>query len=89
MSDPSTITFLVIWYLLVAGFIAFFLAFFRLLNLPDWRSDRGDISTEVGYLEDAVGHKLTGSFADEKETEEGDPVVPHVQASANCGSGPF
>ena len=85
----TTTIWLALWYVLVAGFIGFFLFFFRLLNLPQWRRDGGDISTEVGYFEDSVGHQLLGPLNDDSRPDDGDAPTPHVQASSNPSQGNF
>lgn len=83
----NTIFWLGIWYLAVAIITASFLVFFRYINMPKWRDDHGDRTSEVGYFEDSVGRVVADPLNDEGETEAGDVVAPHVQGSTNQSAG--
>lgn len=58
--------------------------FYRLINQPSFRDDKGDVSTEVGYEEDSCGHQLAGF-------DDFDPATgtPHVHATGNTHAGPM
>ncbi|MBX9689704.1 MAG: hypothetical protein K2X27_23550 [Candidatus Obscuribacterales bacterium] len=85
--DLNRVFWLFIWYLVAGGFIAFFIFVFRFLNMPRWRDDHGDRTSEVGYFEDPVGRVLDSPFYDEPETDAGDAPPPHIQGSSNMNSG--
>ncbi len=77
-----------IWYLVCAAFIGYFIFIFRLINMPRWRDDHGDITSEVGYFEDPTGKILVGQFAEDEGPEEAKQSAPHVQApSSDIGTG--
>ncbi len=68
---------IIVWYLVCALFILAFRAFYNLLNRPAYRgSDGEDVSTEVGYEENAVGKPLDIYSEDECVSKE----TPHVPA---------
>lgn len=75
----------VAFYVVALAVFLYIRWFYRLINQPDFRDDRGDVSTEVGYEEDSYGSKILGAYDDF------DPAtgVPHVQTSGNLHSGPM
>ncbi|MBI4533709.1 MAG: hypothetical protein HY711_07150 [Candidatus Melainabacteria bacterium] len=75
---------LVLWYLFCAALICLFLFVFHLLTRPSFRSDFGDITTEVGYEEDPTGCPLDAEHLEVSESEVADP---HIMTSGNAGSG--
>lgn len=85
--DFNTIFWLGIWYLLVAVMTGGFLYSFRLINMPCWRDDHGDISSEVGYFEDPLGRVLNDGPEGDEIFRPGDLPAPHVQAPSNSNSG--
>lgn len=77
---------LLTWYLLVFGMICFFVFIFRIVNMPSWRDDHGDRTSEVGYFEDPTGRILDEIFQDQGE-QDGDTSAPHVQPGSGINSG--
>jgi hypothetical protein len=77
----DTAAFIFTWYCLVAILIAFFLRFFKFINMPAWRDDHGDRTSEVGYFEDSAGRIVANPFNDQGH-EEGSVDPPHVQNSS-------
>ncbi|MBY0357509.1 MAG: hypothetical protein K2W82_05855 [Candidatus Obscuribacterales bacterium] len=84
-----TVLWLGVWYLAVAGLIWLFRTVFRLLNQQKWRDDHGDVTHEVGYMEDPIGHVIVNPEHTESVVEEGDISPPHIQSGGNLGSGPM
>jgi hypothetical protein len=74
-----------LFYLMALCCIAFVSGFYQLVNRPRFRNDQGDVSTEVGYEEDSVGHPF-GYANDDFDRSH---VSPHVNAPGNSSSGPM
>jgi hypothetical protein len=77
---------ILVWYLLSALIILLMIWFFKFTNTPGQRSEMGDVTTEVGYSEDSTGNVLSGRASDSASDGQ---FNPHIDAPANCESGPF
>lgn len=69
---------LALWYMFCALNIAFVVWMFRVLTRPAFRDEIGDVTTEVGYEEDATGRPLRGWFREVAGEECEDPHVMHT-----------
>jgi hypothetical protein len=77
---------IIAFYIFVFFCIIGFLAFYRLINNPSWRSDEGDISTEAGYEEDSLGNILAHRDTEAHESLKG---VPHQSSTSPSTDGTF
>ncbi|MBZ0187785.1 MAG: hypothetical protein K8F91_16180 [Candidatus Obscuribacterales bacterium] len=57
--------------------------FFKLVDKPRFRDDRGDVTTEVGYAEDSQGNVLGTRYRHLSQEEIEDP---HIAYSPNVGA---
>lgn len=67
-----------LWYVFCAVLICLFLCVFRALTRPRFRSEEGDITTEVGYEEDPTGRLRDGEHQEDTESSIDDP---HIMSS--------
>jgi len=75
---------LIAWYGFCAVLIMSIMYMFRALNRPAFRSDEGDITTEVGYEEDPTGQLIKPGFGQASSTGQEDPHVMHVGDARSC-----
>ncbi|GEM_PF-2785310 len=72
------------WWAFCAVLIWGLLTAWRVLNRPKFRSSDGDITSEVGYEEDSVGHLRVQEFGAGAIPDAGDA---HVAGGTNEGTG--
>ncbi len=66
---------IVLWYVAVAIIIKANLFLFDLINKDAFRSSEGDVTTEIGYLEDGSGAPLQLTVDGEEPCH-----MPHVES---------
>lgn len=85
----STAFLLIAFYALCAALIGLFIFEYQIINHPRFRQGAGDITTEVGYEEDATGQPVSPPFHGLPLGDSAEIQSPHIQASAHIGTGPM
>jgi hypothetical protein len=77
----KTLVLLVIWYLVCILLLLAWRWFWRFTNLPRFREEDGDVTTEVGYEEDSTGKPLHESESEDHR------ISPHIAFGADHHTG--